>query len=936
MIMANLKPKLSMRTCAYTGVIIILSFASMTSLAQDSDSAVDTAMEDGSIEEVLVTAKLRNVLGDLVQERLKQEAVVDLLSADAMSRVGDSTVSAALLRVPGLTVVNDKFVYIRGLGERYSSTQLNGAVVPSPDLTRNVLPLDIFPTGILDSISVQKSYSADLPAAFGGGNIDIRTKGIPKNFILDVEFGTGTNLDNDYFGWTYAGGSDDKYGTDDGTRALPTELGDAIQNFQGDLSIASILTGLRRTDSSASVADAQAVNSELATALNRNVDIKDKDLDPAGSLKATLGNKWYFGESEDWEFGFLTVAAYDNEWKNRFRTNRGLQFNADVVADQSSSTRTINEVGLTGALNFGLAYLGEHEISSNSLFLRNTEDEATIQTQTNNNFQLSDGQRLRNYAIRFEQRELVTNQIRGEHTLGENTQSVIGDRFQGLQNLLNEAEYSWYYSDSRAMTDIPNEVNISAIDQINSATGVFSTSIRSSGSAADYRFTTLQDDVESYGWNLKKPYYFDSSGNELTFSTGWDYAKKARSYYQTQFNIGTINSSGDVLEGSVSEVFSDQNILDANNGFDLSVGGIGTESYLAAQTIEGAYGKIEWLTSKDWRVVAGVRWEQFQQASLAINPLEFDTTVGQVVIPASGDLVDLVFVEDDYYPALSATKTLNEFWGARDFNLRFSLSETVSRPDLREISESTYIDPLTEFNVSGNPDLVTSSSKNYDVRAEWFFDNRDNVTVSAFYKDIDAPIEAIEVDGSENNIFLTFINADSASLYGVEVEVVKGLDFLSNSLGTWTENFFVTSNFTLSDSEVDIGNSDLAQDARNPVRPLSQHSDKVFNFQLGFDSPNGKHNATLAYNTFSERLYFAGKVSSDDAYEQPFNSVNIAYSYYPSNRTTLDFKIKNLLDEELEIAQGFFRPDGQRLETDILSQTVGTSASIGFKYSFGE
>ena len=204
------------------------------------------------------------------------------------------------------------------------------------------------------------------------------------------------------------------------------------------------------------------------------------------------------------------------------------------------------------------------------------------------------------------------------------------------------------------------------------------------------------------------------------------------------------------------------------------------------------------------------------------------------------------------------------------------MSETVARPDLREISASTYIDPLTETRIRGNPDLVTSPIKNLDLRAEWFFENGDNFTASLFYKDIESPIETVQGAGTDDNISLTFINAESADLTGIEVEWLKDL----SSFGPrFFEPFFFSGNMTLSDSELTVG--DVGFNLTNDVRPMSQQSEYVANLQLGFDSDNGAHTFTMAYNTFGERLFFAGRDGAPDAYEQPFDSLDFVYSFYP-------------------------------------------------------
>ena len=193
-------------------------------LGQEEPAVPEPVIEEQaageSVDEVVVTGRFISSSQQLINERMNDAFATDLLGADTISRLGDSTVASALRRVPGLSLVQDKFIYIRGLGERYSSTTLNGAQIPSPDLTRNVIPLNVFPTSIVDSLRVQKSYSPAISANFGGGAVDIRTKGIPEAFTVKIEAGIGYNDINPSSINTYPGGGDDEFGTDDGTRSL--------------------------------------------------------------------------------------------------------------------------------------------------------------------------------------------------------------------------------------------------------------------------------------------------------------------------------------------------------------------------------------------------------------------------------------------------------------------------------------------------------------------------------------------------------------------------------------------------------------------------------------------------------------------------------------------------------------------------------------------
>jgi hypothetical protein len=270
---------------------------------QDAGEAGADGNPPPGIEEIITVGRLRSTALDVIGARLEEDVVSDFLGSDAIARVGDSTVSAALRRVPGLTLVNDQFIYVRGLGERYSSVQLNGAQVPSPDLTRNVIPLDIFPTEIIDAIQVQKAFSPEVPAAFGGGNVDIRTRSIPNGPIANIEIGSGLNSDGNDDGYSYRGGSRDSLGRDDGTRAMPDVLRSELATYRGNISSASILEGLNRDGTSHNLSEAEAINRELAVSLNRDVEIERKKLGPDGSLEVALGNRWFLDRQDAWRLG---------------------------------------------------------------------------------------------------------------------------------------------------------------------------------------------------------------------------------------------------------------------------------------------------------------------------------------------------------------------------------------------------------------------------------------------------------------------------------------------------------------------------------------------------------------------------------------------------------------------------------------------------------
>jgi len=910
------EPPVGARVSAEAPVPERTAAAADESADQTATATEGTAGED-TLGEVVVTARQRSAAEAVLQERIDQDVVADLVSAEQIGRVGDSTVSTALRRLPGVTLVGDQFIYIRGLGERYSSTTLNGAFVPSPDLTRNVIPLDLFPAEIVQSLSIQKGYSPDQPAAFGGGNVDIRTRTIPEEFTLGLQIASGWNTESADDGLTYAGGGNDKWGEDDGTRSLPGALASGIQAYRGNIGINGILNELIRAGGNVSQLDAEIANRNLALSLKRNLDVTDKSLSPDVGGELTVGNSWYFGQDDSFRFGFLALGEYERQWRNRERVLRSF---AEPTLDVDTTRRTTEQAVITGSLALGLDFAEEQTIGLNLIYLRNTEDDASITTGFNVNFRPESGNQLRNYRLRFEERGLTVVQLTGSHTLGPATRTLLESRGHGWLplDLLEGLRFNWYWSNARARTDLPSEVTISGIDRIDPATRqVLSTGIRPSRTSADYRFSELDDEVNSSGWRLTRAFEFGN--NVLELSGGQDYYEKGRGYTQLQFGLGTT-TSGAFLNGTPGTVFSDANVGNPANRFELQTGGIGTESYIAGEIIEAGWIKGDLKLGETWRLSGGVRYEDFSRVSVPVDPLQFDATVGKIRVPLN-QLQTLATSDDDYYPALSVTYIRPGFW-AENFQLRFGWSQTIARPDLREVADATFIDPLTESRITGNPRLRTSELQNFDIRGEWFFDSGDNFTVSLFYKDIQDPIETIEAAGTEDNTQLGFINAESGEVYGIEFETLKSLGFLTD--GGWTEPFFVQGNLTLSDSTLTVGQA-AGTDLTSNERRLTQHSPYVANLQLGFDAPNGKHTATLGYAFFGERLFFAGRSGQPDAFEQPFNSVDLTWSWFPIEPMTVRFRAQNILDEKLEIRQG----DVTRIE-----QTIGTSFAVDVSYKF--
>lgn len=856
------------------------------------------------MDEVVIVGKLKSAADDVQMEKMESEVVADIIDAQMIGRIGDSTVAAALRRVPGVTLIDEKYVFVRGLGERYATSLLNGAVIPSPDLTRNVIPLDIFPTSILKSIAVHKGYSADFPAAFSGGLVDIRTKGIPEEFLLSVELGSGYNSETKGDVLGYSGGGDDEWGEDDGTRALNSGLRSALGTYRGSLNAVDILDTLRLAEGSTdSLADAQAVNSQLAMLLNRNVDVRTENRDEPISAELNIGNNLYFDNGM--EVGFLLGGAYDSSWQSSEVRSANAGDAVNQFAERQVSTYNVSTT-MTGTL--GWRWYDDHSLTLTSMVLRNTDDESTIRDYYGSSTLFADGRGNRDYTVRFEERELEVNQLNGSHRFG----GVVKDSL-GLKGYdwADDLTVEWFYSDSTVATDIPNEARFTYLTTVDANGALLTQTIQSASSAGDFRFTTLDDEVENYGWQVSLPIYWGAS--EVELSGGYNYAKKARVYRQTQFSLGSTSLTGSAMP---SELFSDANLLDSDLSIQMDVVGSNGESYLAAVINTAVFGKVDWKIGDSWRVTAGARWEDYSQAGLPWDHLDY---LGCQISCDPVELESSVFKDDDYYPALAVTYLRPGFW-AEDFQLRFNWSETIVRPDLREITPSTYIDPITDAIVKGNADVVPATVTNFDLRGEWYFGNGDTLTASLFYKDIENPIEFFESAAFEDALAAEIINASSGEITGLELEWLKSLEFLGDSFVP----FFVAGNLTVLDTELVATGSD-ADAPTNAVRNMTGASELAFNMQLGYDSNDGKHAAMLVYNVFDERLYLAGRNGSADSFEQPFHSLDMTYSFYPDESSTIKLKVKNLLDESIEIEQN---------GVTTFTKAPGLSVSLDYKWAF--
>lgn len=901
---------------------IYMAIASTFAVNLAGVQAYAQPQEDDTIEEVVTTGtRLKGSAAAVLQERQNQAFVADILGADQIARTGDGDAAGALRRVTGLTLVDGKFIYVRGLGERYSSTQLNGMGVPSPDPTRSVVPLDLFPSDIIESLNVQKSFSPNMPAHFGGGNVDVRTKTIPNDFVFKMSGSIGTNTNNGDDGFFYEGADDDWTGRDDGTRGLPDSIRDNLNAAQSDDGIEG------STQYPLTLADRQTMLGDMFWDIGPDV----KSVSPDIGVGITLGNVYDIGEGDS-EIGFLSTIAYDNAWsiEEQFNgTNLGTVGCDDIdeslvqdgkcFAQSSSGTATEQNISWSGMFNVGYKFDNNHRLDLTNVILHDMRDRVRVRDYIDVNETLVGERELSRVDMLFEERRMTSSQIKGTHN------------FPQIYNTY----FDWYAGSSRASRQQPGSMDV--VFQTNLDEGSFVSQQLQDVSATSVSrdFQELRDVSESVGWNMGLPIY--ASGLELEFKIGGDFFEKARNAENISIAVPHRAIAADASFGSrIDEIFSPTNLASdefyrSSTGSGILESGVSDgDKYSAATLIDAYYVMADAFIDNTWRISGGVRYENFRQLSVPF-------TAHANTFSVEGDEIDeIAFEESDFFPSLALTYLLDQ-----EMQFRLNVSQTTIRPDLRDISTSFFIDPITEFLVRGTPLLQSSKLDNVDFRWEWYKPDGNNISVAVFFKDIETPIELIElgtVGGAAPNLLTA--NAESGELYGVEFEFLQDLMFLGDDYA----GFYMSGNLTVSDSNVVIGAEDDgvtslfeeqvldvldATSASNIVtnneRRLVGHSEWVANLQLGWDSANGEHAATVVYNAFGPRIIIPGTRGNEDAQEETFHSLDVIYTYYPNFESSVKLSIKNLLNQEKEITQ-----EG----LSLLREEKGMSVSLGYSWEF--
>ncbi len=787
------------------------------------DETPDVSIPGGAEQEIVVTG---HFTPDVVRATPE---VVSLLSAEDIARTGEGDIAGALQRVTGLSVVGGGFVYVRGLGDRYSLALLNGSPLPSPEPLKRVVPLDIFPTNAIESTLVQKSYSVNFPGEFGGGVINLTTRATPRETFLTFGADLGWNSETtNRLGYTYYGSDSDWTGFDDGTRDVPPLLAAAMGSGH------PILAGANFSQQ-----DLEAIQMELAGAetslLQQNNHIPvDWSAGVTGGTSIAL---------PDGELGIIATAAISNKWRTR-DTLQQSSLEDDLSGEPQSSFQRVvtdNRVVVNGLLGFGLE-LGDHQLRWTNLYIRDTLKQARLGLGTNRN--QSDRDILQQDTAWYE-RQLINTQMVAELDFGPLQLDLRG----GYANSQREAPYERSFTYVR--TNLPTDIDPVGDKFVNDLGG--------NRGEASIAFSDLNEDLWSGGADLSY-----ELAPRITATLGYAYGDTHRVSVRRSFLF-----RAQTLPVAVQQLRPDYLLSDATiQLYDIALietsAQDGTAAFDAKLTTHAGYGQVQAELTAGVNVNAGVRYEDARQS---VAPVDLFGT-------GSSAIVSTNLAKDYWLPAITLTWEV-----APDMQLRASGSKTIARPQFRELVAQVYQDPESNRLFRGNPSLTDSVLWNAEARFEYYFGRDQRLTLAGFYKSIDDPIETY-TSASDNRVSTSYANAPGATLWGAEFELQKyiALDTLSDAPFWQSRRLVLIGNYTYTQSEISVGAGDttIVNGVTRPAdifffdaAPLTGQSDHLVNLQIGLEDRDRLSQQTLLLTYASPRVTSRGPSGQPDLREKP-------------------------------------------------------------------
>lgn len=829
--------------------------------------------EDTSIN--IVIYKKRN-LADLTGATIIQRennAVVEVVTSEMISRTTASKTSDVIKLSSGASIQDNKFAIIRGLNDRYNAAYLNGSPLPSSESDRKAFSFDMFPSNMLENLVISKSATADLPAEFAGGIIAINTKSIPEKNFFSFSLGTGFNSITTFKDQTtYEGGKLDWLGLDNGARSIPTAI-PAYGSFPNSIS----------------------EQANLAKQFSTSWGLNNQKFAPNYSLQFSSGMNKKIGEVK--EFGFITAFTYSRTFNYNQTIRRGYTNGTNPNAPQASQIdydyldKNNVESVLSGALaNFSFKLNDKNTFSFQNIYSINSDDKLINRTGEINPLEANPSL-LRSNARWFTSNAVYSGQITGKHTFkSEKTKLNWLAGYSNVQRSIPSLNRS-IYTRNKYITD-PNDPNPADTQYV---ANMSYSSVGPSYGGGMFFSKNKENSI-----NLKADFSYDIIAKDsikLQLKTGL-YTQirnrdfEARQLGYTKYGVfgGDVTFDESLLYLPEDQIYAPQNmglIAPGVGGFKLTDGTKFSDAYQAQSTLNAAFAQLD-QKYKKLHFVYGVRLEDFTQQLQARKD--------------DNSKLEIKTHKLDLLPSFNGIYALN-----KSKNIRLSYSQTINRPEYRELAPFAFYDFSTTYVVSGNSNLQRAKIQNVDLRYESYPGKGQLFSASLFYKHFQNPIEQVtrpDVTGE-----ISFNNVPTAKNFGLEVEARTLIGSLIDLDTTaFLSNVSIYGNIAVIRSKVDVSQ---VVGSQYDSRPLQGQSPYVLNAGIQYKHPKDNWGLALNLNKVGERIAIVGNVNEPDLWEnsRTFLDLQITKSFW-KQKGEFKLNIQNILAQD----QVFYQ-NGSQTET---------------------
>lgn len=839
------------------------------------------------LEEVVVTVDAkRNTESSVLEIQRKSASLLDGISAQAFQKIGANDIASAVKNVPGVSVQGGKYVYVRGLGDRYSKSILNGVDIPGLDPDRNTIQMDLFPTNMLSNVLVIKSARADLPADFTGGVIDIITKDFPAKQEFSISASMSFNPDmhfNDNY-LSYEGGQTDFLGFDDGTRKdkiFNTFLGNAY-----DPRLNATTTGLTTINHISNQFNPQMAPNNDISGMNYNFGV-------------SYGNQFNFDNGHS--FGFLGSLSYRKE-QTVFENTQDNIYNFSPNRTELSFEENRLQTGTIGGENiiasglFGMTYkTNASKFKFNALHIQNGESTSGRFRQLT---RFSDFIDFNKFNLEYNERSISNGTLSGLHNLTE-----------------SQFKVEWTLSGTQAKVHDKDVRNTTFQDE----EGIFSFQ----ENTEPKRIWRTLDEYNLVGKvDLTKRFTFLKEDAVLKF--GAFSSLKERDFSIAQYSVSSnFTSERDWANygGDPNQLFNPVNLISPTNDSGTYINPQTTirqdaNIFNAHQQNLAAYVSNEFNISPKLKSIIGFRFENYQVFYTGEN-----SQLGQVFND------EQIISENNLFPSTNFIYSLTD-----NKNLRFAYSLTTARPSFKEASIAEIYDPLSNLFFIGNINIKPTYIDNFDLRYEAFGEDAQLFAMSLFYKNLTDPIEIGFVAASTSNY--KPLNLENANVFGIELEVRQKLSNWIAGLRNFNLNFngsYIISDEKYSEDELKLRTLGLRDgETLGTSRPLQGQSPYLINAGLDYNNTDKGIRGGFYYNVQGKTLEVVGDGFYPDVFTMPFHSLNFNFTKQFKNNTSLTLRVRNLLDDERE---SLFEGYGETTEYFRLRH-IGRSFSLGYSIKF--